>query len=203
MELADKVGSSRLRKDNESLAAAHLQCVQICTETHAPKPNTLLKSRFPFHIRTHTHLWHTKTHTRTCQLHQVTGSCALTSIIPIPADTHTHSTYTILCLKWQQGAELLFAFPIARVFVWFHAYCAVIEHSDPSAEGGLLTNRLHSRKTQALSGVDAVFWSYTRSLCARVGADEMKASSVSSGFPLQARLHRKMGRGVCVCLCET
>ena len=168
MELADKVGSSRLPKDNESLAAAHLHCVQICTETHAPEPNTLLKSRFPFHIRTHTHLWHTKTHAHLSTSLSYRKLCANLHY-PNPcrhthAHTHTHSPDTILCLKWQQGAELLFAFPIARVFVWFHAYCAVIEHSDPSAEGGLLTNRLHLRKTQALSGVDAVFWSYTRSL---------------------------------------
>lgn len=146
------------------------------------------------HKNTHTHLSTSSSYRKLCANLHYPNPCR---------HTHTHSTHTILCLKWQQGAELLFAFPIARVFVWFHAYCAVIEHSDPSAEGGLLTNRLHSRKTQALSGVDAVFWSYTRSLCARVGADEMKASSVSSGFPLQARLHRKMGRGVCVCLCET
>lgn len=53
MKLADSVWSSRLQKDNESLAAAHLQCVQICAETHTPThitSNMLLKSRAQFSV---------------------------------------------------------------------------------------------------------------------------------------------------------
>lgn len=36
---------------------------------------------------------------------------------------------------------------LAMVFVWFHAYCAVIEQSDRSTKGGLLTNWLHCEDT--------------------------------------------------------
>lgn len=39
MKLADRVWSSQLQKDNESLAAAYQQCVWLCVETHTHTGN--------------------------------------------------------------------------------------------------------------------------------------------------------------------
>lgn len=81
-------------------------------------------------------------------------------IISIPPNIQARFRAPPLCLKWQQGVEVLFAFPIAIVFVWLHAYCVVMDHSDPGTEGGLLTNRTHCENTgsqRVLSYLDDVY----------------------------------------------
>lgn len=157
-------------------------CTNMHRNTHSYTHITsdvLLKSQAQYYT-----ICYTKKHTRLSTSSSYWKCCVLTSIIPIPSNIYTHSADHILCLKWQQGAELLFTLAIARVFVWLHAYCAVIEHSDPDSKGGLLTNKLHWEKTQALCGVDAIFRSYTCSLYVCVGADKMKACLMLSGYPL-------------------
>lgn len=151
--------------------AAHLQYVQICTDTrvstHIPAQAATNKVFTHIYTYIHIHLRY-KTHRHNSSLwREIVWQPPLSK--SLHSNMQAYSTDPILCLKWQQGAELLFALPFAMVFVWLHAYCAVIEHSDPGSKGGLLTNRLHSEKTQAPCAVHVIFRWYTCSVYACIG----------------------------------
>lgn len=114
MEPADGVWSSWVQEDKELLAAAHLQCVQICRGAQAfgrniPNSREVTNAIFP-HIHTltsHAHLWFRKnTHFSTSS--SVWKDCLLTSIIPI-----AHKQYRPHTVPWMAAgcwATVCFAY---------------------------------------------------------------------------------------------
>lgn len=77
--------------------------------------------------------------------------------------TQTHTAWTPYCAS--NGSRALrhrFLVSIGVVFVWFHAYWAVMEHSDPHTKGGPLTNRFLCEDAASLwDAVQAIRRRYT------------------------------------------
>lgn len=84
---------------------------------------------------THAHVTHTQIHTHTPSSSYWKNSQA--NQLPL---SQTHSTCTALtsycALNGSRMLRNCFLCPLAMVFVWLHAYCAVIEPSDQKHQGG-------------------------------------------------------------------
>lgn len=100
------VWSHRLQKDNESLAAGHQQRL---AHNNAHKFSYLQSATLYSHI----------CGTYTLNFIQLLEKFSSSPTTIIPNTQHAHSTGLILCLKWQQDAEKLFALPIG------HGVCLV------------------------------------------------------------------------------